>query len=176
MTQWNPSQQQLLDMWQKHMYSEFVLKDVDMALSTMTDDPYVLCVPVGNGGYGQAGVRRFYGEQFFTGMPADIQSTQVALTIAENTLIEESVISFTHDIPMAWMLPGVGPTGRRVELAFIGVISFHDGKICSERLYWDQASVLVQLGVIDRGTPAVCGVEPARLLQDPSKLAGRTLA
>lgn len=164
------SQQQLLNVWQQHCYAEFVAKDVDLALTSMTDDPYVLCVPVGTGGYGVAGVRRFYGEEFFPGNPPDIKLTTVAQTIAEQTLIEEAVISFTHDIMMPWILPGIAPTGRAVEFAFIGVIGFRGDKIVSERLYWDQATLLVQLGVLDPATPTVRGVEAARLLLDRSRL------
>ena len=170
MQPWSESQQQRLNVWQQHCYAEFVAKDVDLALTTMTDDPYVLCVPVGTGGYGIAGVRRFYGEDFFPVNPPDIKLTTVALTIAEQTLVEEAVISFTHDIMMPWLLPGIAPTGRAVEFAFIGVIGFRGDKIVSERLYWDQATLLVQLGVLDPATPTVRGVEAARLLLDPSRL------
>ncbi len=171
MSNWTSSQQALLDVWQKHLYSEFAVKDVDMALSTMTDNPYVICVPVGKGGYGQRGVRRFYADEFFVGMPVDTKMTPVAQTIADNTLIDESVMSFTHDVPMEWLLPGIAPTGRPIEFAMIAVISFEDGKIASERLYWDQATMLVQLGVIDPATPSVRGVEAAKLLLDPTKLS-----
>lgn len=172
MTQWTAAQQALLDMWQRHTYAEFALRDVDMALATMTADPYVLCVPVGRGGHGQAGVRRFYSEEFFAGIPADLKSTSVALTIAEDTLIEESVLSFTHTAPMPWMLPNVPPNGRSIEFGFIAVISFQGGKIRSERMYWDQATILAQLGVLDPATPGVGPVDAARLLIDPSPLAG----
>jgi carboxymethylenebutenolidase len=166
-----PSKQALLDVWQKHLYAELALKDVDMALSTMTDNPYVLCVPVGTGGHGADGVRYFYGEEFFRGVPADTKTTTVAQTIADNVVIDEWVVSFTHDVPMEWMLPGIAPTGRSVELAMITVITFEDGKIASERLYWDHATLLAQLGVIDPATPSVRGAEAAQLLLDPSKLA-----
>lgn len=171
MTARSPSQQKLLDVWQQHLYAEFAAKDVGMALSTMTEDPYVVCVPVGRGGYGLAGVRRFYAEEFLPCNPADMKLTPIAQTIADGTLVEESVISFTHDIAMPWLLPNVAPTGRVVEFGMVGVISFRGDKICSERLYWDQATLLVQLGLIDPKTPSVCGAEAAKLLLDPSKLA-----
>jgi carboxymethylenebutenolidase len=160
----------LLEVWQTHLYAELALKDVDMAMSTMTANPYVLCVPVGKGGYGAEAVRYFYGEEFFRGVPADTKTVTVAQTIAANVVIDEWVASFTHDVPMAWMLPGIAPTGRAVELAMITVVSFEGGKIASERLYWDHATLLAQLGVIDPATPSVCGIEAARLLLDPSKI------
>jgi carboxymethylenebutenolidase len=167
------SQQALLDVWQQHLYAEFALKDVDMALATMTDNPYVICVPVGKGGYGVEGVRQFYAQEFFRGMAADTKMTPVAQTIADAVLIDESVIAFTHDVPMEWILPGIAPTGRWVEFAMIAVISYANGKIASERLYWDQATLLAQLGVIDPATPSVCGPEAAQLLLDPAKLAAK---
>ena len=165
------AQQKLVDVWQQHLYAEFAVKDVDLALSTMTEDPYVLCVPVARGGYGKGGVRRFYAEEFFPNNPADMKVATVAQTVADSVLIDESVISFTHDIAMEWILPGIAPTGKFVEFAFVGIISFEGGKIASERLYWDQGSLLLQLGVIPAGTPALKGAESARLLIDPSKLA-----
>ena len=166
-----PKQPSLIDVWQQHLYAEFAVKDVDLALSTMTDNPYVLCVPVAKGGYGKAGVRRFYGEEFFPCNPLDMKVTPVAQTVAESVLVDESVISFTHDIRMDWLLPGIAPTGKHVEFAFVGVITFEGGKIQSERLYWDQGSLLLQLGVLPKGTPSLQGVESARLLVDPSRLA-----
>ncbi len=167
----SPAQRRLLEVWQQHTYAEFALKDVSLALATMTEDPYVLCVPVGKGGYGREGVRRFYADEFLPNNPPDIQMRTVALTVADDTLVEESVISFTHSVPMEWILPGVPPTGRPVEFGFVGIIGFRDGKIHSERLYWDQATILLQLGLLDASLPALRGAEAARLLLDPSKLA-----
>ncbi len=160
----------LLEVWQTHLYAEFAQRDVDLALSTMTDDPYVICVPVGRGGHGRAGVRRFYAEEFFRGIAPDTQMTPIAQTIAESTLVDESVISFTHDVPMEWLLPGIAPTGRKLEFAMIAVISFEAGKIASERLYWDQATLLVQLGILDPATPSVRGADVVSLLLDPRRL------
>lgn len=165
-----PAQQKLIDVWQQHLYAEFAVKDVGLALSTMTESPYVLCVPVGRGGYGKGGVRRFYAEEFFPNNPADMKITPVAQTIADSVLVDESVISFTHDRAMDWMLPGIPPTGRPVEFAFVGIITFEGDKIQSERLYWDQGSVLLQLGILDSSIPALRGAESARLLLDPSRL------
>jgi carboxymethylenebutenolidase len=72
---------------------------------------------------------------------------------------------------MDWMLPGVAPTGKRVEVPLVAIIRFRDGKLAHEHIYWDQASVLVQLGLIDSSKLPVAGVETARKVLDPTLAA-----
>jgi carboxymethylenebutenolidase len=72
------------------------------------------------------------------------------------------VFKFTHTIPMDWMLPGIAPTGKRVEVPLVAIVQFRDGKLAHEHIYWDQASVLVQLGLLDGRNLPVAGVESAR--------------
>jgi carboxymethylenebutenolidase len=158
------SGQQLLAVWQQHTYSEFVLRDAPGALQTMTDNPYVLMVPIATGGRGREGVLDFYATKFLAQLPADLIPTSISQTIAEDTIVEEAVYAFTHDQAMDWMIPGVPATGKRIEMAVIGVIKFENGKIASEHLYWDHASILAQLGVIDRTQVPVQGAESARTL------------
>ena len=160
------SQQAMVDLWQKHLFAEFVTKNVEDALATMTEDAHVLHIPVLTGGVGKDEVRTFYTHSFIPQIPPDIASTLVSQTIGHNRLVEEAVYTFTHTLAMEWMLPGIAPTGKRVEVAVVGIIQFRDGKIEFEHLYWDQASVLVQLGLLDARTPAVVGVESARKILD----------
>ncbi len=157
----------LLAVWQQHVFAEFVAKDVEAALATMTDDAHVLLVPVGTGGRGKAAVRAFYSGSFIPQVPADLVATPISQTIGEDTIVEEAVHAFTHDIPMDWMIPGVPPTGRRVEVAVVGIIKFRDGKVAHEHLYWDHASVLAQLGVLGAGA---LGAESARRVLEYSGL------
>jgi carboxymethylenebutenolidase len=152
----------LLAIWQQHVYAEFVTKDVEAALATMTDDAHVLLVPVGTGGRGKEGVRDFYGNSFIPNIPPDIVATPISQTIGEDCIVEEAVHAFTHNVPMDWMIPGVPPTGKRVEVVVVGIIKFRDGKVAHEHLYWDHASVLTQLGLLDAATPGVLGAESAR--------------
>lgn len=154
-----------MDLWQQHVLAEFVHKDAEAALATMTDDTHVLLVPAGVGGFGKDDVRRFYTESFIPHVPPDLVPLPISQTVGTDRLVEEAVYRFTHSIAMDWMLPGIAPTHRPVELAMVGVIEFRDGKIASEHLYWDQASVLLQLGVIPADTPAVGGHEGARRLR-----------
>jgi carboxymethylenebutenolidase len=84
------------------------------------------------------------------------------------------VFEFTHTSKMDWMLPGVEPTGKHVKVALVVIVHFRDGKLAHEHIYWDQASVLAQLGLIDASTLPVAGVESAEKVLNP-KLASNTL-
>jgi len=160
-----PYQQTMLATWQQHTYAEFVLKDADAALATMTENPYVLAIPSGTGGTGRIGVREFYARQFLPYIPPDFDLTSLSQTFGFDRIVEEFVIRFTHTLDMDWMLPGVRATGRRVEFALVGVIQFDAGKVAHERLYWDQATVLSQLGVLDHPAAAAGVGSAARLLK-----------
>ena len=157
------SAQTMLETWQKHLDAEFVTKDLDGALATMTEDAYVLLVPSMTGGRGKAGVRRFYGEDFIPNVPPDLMPTPISQTVGDR-LISEAIYRFTHTIAMPWMLPGIAPTNRRVEVPLMAVVGFRDGLIAHEHLYWDQAAVLVQLGLLDPEGLPIGGVDAARKL------------
>jgi len=161
-----PAAHPLLAVWQQHTYAEFVTKDVEAALATMTEDAHVLLVPVGTGGRGKPAVRTFYADSFIPNVPSDINAVTISQTIGQDILVEEAFYSFTHSIPMEWMIPGVPPTGKRIELALVGVIGFRDGKIAFEHLYWDHATVLAQLGLLDPQTPGVLGAVGAQRLME----------
>ena len=163
-----PNQQALSDLWDAHVRSEFATKDARAALDTMTPDAYVNHVPVLTGGVGKEQLGEFYANHFIPQMPADTEIIPISRTIGLERLVDEMVIRFTHDIEMEWMLPGVAPTGKRVEVATVAVITFRDGKLYNEHIYWDQASVLVQLGILDATTLPVAGVETARKVIDPT--------
>jgi carboxymethylenebutenolidase len=153
----------MLATWQQHTYAEFVLKDADAALATMTENPYVLAVPSGTGGIGRIGVREFYARQFLLNISPDFDLTSLSQTFGSDRIVEEFVIRFTHTLDMDWMLPGVRATGRGVEFAFVGIIQFDAGNVAYEHLYWDQATVLSQSGVLDHPL-ATAGVGSAAQL------------
>jgi carboxymethylenebutenolidase len=108
-------------------------------------------------------------------MPADTEIQRISRTIGTDRLVEEMIFRFTHTIEMDWMLPGIAPTGKRVECAIVAIVSFRDGKLAREHIYWDQASVLVQLGLIDPSTLPVAGLETARKLADPTLRANQLI-
>jgi carboxymethylenebutenolidase len=155
------------------VYAEFVTKDVEAALATMTEDAHVLLIPVGTGGRGKAAVRTFYATSFIPQIAPDTVVTPISQTIGTDYLVEEAVYSFTHTLPMDWMLPGVAPTGRRVDVAVVGIIKFRGGLVAHEHLYWDQASVLVQLGLLDAQQLPVLGAESARTVLSYSDAQGQ---
>jgi len=150
-----------------HVAAEFVDMDLDATMATMTDEPYVNHVPVMTGGVGVDGVRQFYGDHFIGKWPKDIEITPVSRTVGEDQVVDELVLSFTHDIEMDQLLPGVAPTGKHVQLAFCVVVGFEGGKVAHEHIYWDQASLLVQVGLLDRSGLPVTGAEQAENVLDP---------
>jgi len=108
-------------------------------------------------------------------MPPDTELIPISRTIGNDQLVDEMVLKFTHTISMDWMLPRIAPTGRRVEVALVVVVRLRDGKLAHEHIYWDQASVLVQLGLLDASALPIAGIESARKVLDPSEPSNRLL-
>src|SRR5437016_11285068 len=156
----------LARLWEEHTAHEFATRDTEATLATMVDDAYVNHVPVLTGGYGKDALRVFYSRDFIPSMPPDTTLTPISRTVGEDQLVDEMIFSFTHTQDMPWMLPGVAPTHRRVEVALVAIVRFRDGKLAHEHIYWDQASVLVQLGLLDPSELPVSGVESARKALD----------
>jgi len=162
------AQQALLRRWEEHLACEFTVKDAKAAIATMVEHPRVNHVPVMTGGVGRVELERFYRTHFIPQMPPDRERIPISRTIGKNRIVDEFVSRFTHTVRMDWFLPGVPPTGKRVEVAIIVVVEFDDdGRIVAERIHWDQASVLVQLGLLDPTGLPVAGVETARKVLDP---------
>jgi carboxymethylenebutenolidase len=156
-------------LWEEHTRYEFETRDVAATMQTMVPDPYVNHVPVMTGGVGQRDLARFYAHHFIPKCPADIKLVPVSRTIGPDRLVDEMVVSFTHDVEIDWMLPGVPPTGRHVEVPIVAIVNFRGDKLYHEHIYWDQASVLVQIGLLDpKGLP-VAGIETAEKLLDETR-------
>jgi carboxymethylenebutenolidase len=151
----------------EHVAAEFVDRDLDATMATMTEDPYVYHLPAMTGGVGRDQVRSFYGQHFIGKWPEDIEIAPVSRTVGDEQVVDELVLSFTHDIEMDQLLPGIAPTGRHVQLAFCVVVKFEDGKVAHEHIYWDQASLLVQVGLLDPAELPVTGAEQAENVLDP---------
>jgi len=165
----NPTtaQQRLSDLWEEHVQHEFLTRHAEKTLATMVEDAYVNHIPVLTGGSGLDELREFYSKRFIPQMPPDTEMTPVSRTIGEDQLVDEMVFKFTHTIPMDWMLPGIPATGKRVEVPLVAIVRFRDGKLAHEHIYWDQASVLVQIGLLDPAQLPVAGVETAQKVLDP---------
>lgn len=149
-------------LWEEHTQHEFATRDTEATLATMVDDAYVNHIPVLTGGRGKAELREFYSRDFIPNMPPDTTLTPISRTVGTDQLVDEMIFAFTHTQEMPWMLPGVAPTGKRVEIPLVAIVRFREGKLAHEHIYWDQASVLKQIGLLtDPGLP-VWGVETAR--------------
>jgi len=162
------AQEYLRRLWEEHVRHEFDTHSTEDTLATMVEDAYVNHIPVMTGGVGQDELREFYSKRFIPQMPPDTEMTPISRTIGNNQLVDEMVFKFTHSIRMDWMLPGLAPTGKRVEVPLVAIVQFREGKLAHEHIYWDQASVLVQLGLLKAGTLPVAGIESARKALDPS--------
>jgi len=162
-----PEQQLLNDIWEAYLGEEFSTRDTEATINTMVADAYVNHIPVMTGGVGHNQLREFYSRHFIPKMPPDTEIVPISRTIGIERLVDEIVFRFTHTLEMDWMLPGIAPTGKRVECGLVVIVHFRGGKLSSEHIYWDQASVLAQIGLIDTSCLPVVGVESAKKLADP---------
>jgi carboxymethylenebutenolidase len=160
-----PEQQFLNDLWEKHLREEFTTHDTNATLDTMVPDAYVNHIPVLTGGVGREQLREFYSRHFIPRMPPDTEIVPVSRTIGTERLVDEMIFRFTHTLEMDWMLPGVAPTGKRVECALVVIVHFREGKLAHEHIYWDQASVLKQIGLLTDESLPVHGAETARRVE-----------
>lgn len=155
-------------LWEAHRACEFETRDADETMKTMVPEPYVNHIPTLTGGTGQKLLRRFYANHFIPKNPEDIKGIPISRTVGADRVVNEVILCFTHDTMMDWMLPGVEPTGKYVEIPFVSVIHFRGDKLYNEHIYWDQASVLVQLGLLDPTGLPITGVATAKKVFDPS--------
>jgi carboxymethylenebutenolidase len=169
------SPEALEQLWEAHLKYEFFTRNAEDTISTMVEDAYVNHIPVLSGGIGRDALREFYSKQFIPQMPPDTEIVPLSRTVGKDQLVDEMIVKFTHSVLMDWMLPGIAPTGKRVEIALVTVVRFRDGKIAHEHIYWDQASVLVQLGVLDPVGLPIAGVETARKAQFPASIPSNRL-
>ena len=153
-------------LWDKHCEYEFGTRNVDDTMSTMVAEPYVNHIPTMTGGVGYKQLHHFYSDHFVNSNPPDTALTPISRTVGATQVVDEMLFTFTHTTEIPWMLPGVAPTGKRVEVPLLAVIKFRGNKLYHEHIYWDQASVLVQVGLLDPKLLPVVGIETARKLLD----------
>jgi carboxymethylenebutenolidase len=156
----------LAALWEAHCRHEFETRDVDATMATMVARPYVNHVPTMTGGVGHDQLKRFYKYHFIGGNPADTALKPISRTVGADQIVDEMLFCFTHTSEIDWMLPGVPPTGRRVEIPLVAIVRFEGDKVAHEHIYWDQASVLVQVGLLDSKGLPVGGIETARKVAD----------
>jgi carboxymethylenebutenolidase len=150
--------------WDQHLASEFAAQSPEQALATMTAEPYVNVVPLMIGSRGRDETRDFYANHFLSQLPPDLETVPVSRTIGQSRVVDELILRFTHSMRLDWILPGIAPTGRRVEIPMVAIVQFKGDKVAHEHIYWDQASVLVQVGLLDRTLPVRGGEIAAQVL------------
>lgn len=174
METFSKAQQKLIDVWDAHTASEFAHKNADEAIATMTDHPVLIHVPVNTGATGKEPLRKFYAEIFIPQMPEDAELELLTRTVGGNRIVDEFILHLTHTVRMDWFAPGIEPTGKRLAVPHVGIIAFESGLIASEHIYWDQATVLKQMGVLDEDLPVLGSEQGARLL-DPAAPANQLI-
>mmetsp|Transcript_8625 Transcript_8625/g.15925 ORF Transcript_8625/g.15925 Transcript_8625/m.15925 type:complete len:237 (+) Transcript_8625:32-742(+) len=163
-------------LWEEHMKYEFVPgeKSTSKTMDTMVDEPYVNHIPTLIGGMGKDRLRHFYHNHFiFKNVPMAI--TPVSRTVGNTQLVDEMVIEFNHTDTVDWLVPGVPATGKNVKFPLVAIVRFRcqsdETDICKlahEHIYWDQATILKQLGLIDlEGVLDVSGQEQAEKVLAP---------
>ncbi len=158
----------LVALWEQHCYYEFAARNVSDTMATMVAEPYVNHLPTMTGGVGASELSRFYQWHFVNANPPDTKLIALSRTVGATSLVDEMLFCFTHTSEIDWMLPGVAPTGRYVEIPLVAIVKFRGDKLHHEHIYWDQASVLVQIGVLDPTGLPIAGIETAKKLVDES--------
>ena len=164
--------QNLVQLWEEHTKHEFATRDTEATLATMVDDAYVNHIPVMTGGNGKNALRQFYSRDFIPTMPPDTTLTPISRTVGEDQIVDEMIFSFTHTHEMPWMLPGIAPTNRRVEVPLVAIVHFRGDKLAHEHIYWDQASVLKQIGMISDSRLPVFGADTAHKVSNAKASGG----
>ena len=162
-------------LWERHLDYEFATRDTDKTMATMVAEPYVNHIPTMTGGTGADALSRFYTEHFIPKMPKDTTLTPLSRTVGADRVVDEMIFSFTHNEEIDWMLPGVAPTGKKVSVPLVAIVAFRGDKLHHEHIYWDQASVLVQIGLLEPGGLPVGGVETAHKAADETLPSNRLI-
>ncbi|KAL0259518.1 hypothetical protein SLS55_005255 [Diplodia seriata] len=143
--------------WEENEEHKFRTPNSAKLLSTMTDlrKPHVTFTPTMTGAKGKEDLARFYNEYFLPSIspradpPTGLKTRLISRTIGVDRIVDELLISFKHVQSMPWILPGIPPTNLPVEIVLVNIVALRGAKIYSEHVYWDQAAVLVQVGLLD---------------------------
>jgi carboxymethylenebutenolidase len=158
----------LVALWEEHTRLEFEKRDTNATMATMVAQPYVNHIPTMTGGVGYQQLKRFYAYHFIPINPPDFRLTPISRTVGSDTIVDEFIVHFTHTTEIDWLLPGIPPTGRAVEIPTVAIVKFEGDKLAHEHIYWDQATVLVQIGLLDPHGLPVAGAETAHKVMDKS--------
>ncbi|MFD3590715.1 nuclear transport factor 2 family protein [Streptomyces sp. NPDC058683] len=159
--------EEMVALWEQHTAYEFVVKDADLAVATMVEDASVMHLPTMSGGFGKKYLRGYYRDIFIPGIPQNTITETVDRSVGDDFLVEEIIMRMPHDQEIPFLLPGLAPTGRTIEVPLVAMVKFRDGLMASERLYWDQVAVFTQVGLIAaEGLPMAEFTEVTRFLRE----------
>ncbi|KAJ6189913.1 hypothetical protein N7519_004821 [Penicillium mononematosum] len=139
--------------WDEHTYYEFEVRSVEKTMATMVSEPYVNHVPTLTGGIGRARLSHFYLNHFIFNNPDDTALELISRTVGTDRIVDEFIFVFTHVKEIDWMIPGIPPTGNHVRVPFTSVVNIRGDRLFHEHIAWDQATVLVQLGLLPEYLP-----------------------
>jgi len=165
----------LVALWEAHCRSEFETRDVDATMASMVAEPYVNHIPTMTGGVGHEALKRFYTNHFIGANPPDFAMIPISRTVGADRIVDEFLVRFTHTTQVDWMLPRIAPTGRPVEIPMVAIVQFQGDKLAHEHIYWDQAAVLVQVGLLDPAGLPVTGADQAQKVLDKALPSNRLL-
>jgi carboxymethylenebutenolidase len=120
--------------------------DLERAMALVTDDVALSMLPVGSGARGADELRRHLADDVLPHQPADLATRRVSRTGDRWRVVDEELVSFTHDRELPWLLPGLAPTGRRVEVLAISLVTVRQQRVAEHRTLWDHHGLLAQLG------------------------------
>ncbi|KAI1371472.1 NTF2-like protein [Hypoxylon crocopeplum] len=137
--------------FEQNVESKFYTRHLQQTLSTYSAhrSPHVTHIPTLTGGIGSEELQRFYSEFFIDRNPPSMKLTLLSRTIGTDRIVDEMHVAFKHTQEMPWILPGMPPTNKRVEVLVVSIVALRGGRLYYEHVYWDQASVLVQVGLLD---------------------------
>ncbi|XDG09815.1 hypothetical protein ABKA04_009430 [Annulohypoxylon sp. FPYF3050] len=161
---------------EQNVEGKFYMRDLQQTLSTYSahKSPHVTYVPTLTGAIGTEELQRFYSEFFLDRNPPSMKLTLLSRTVGADRVVDELHIAFKHTQEMPWILPGVPPTNKRVEILVVSIVTLRGGRLYHEHIYWDQASVLVQTGLLDpKVVPTKAGERGLKRLPVVGKEAAR---
>ncbi|KAJ1704840.1 LEA domain protein [Aspergillus flavus] len=139
--------------WEEHTWYEFGDRSVEKTMATMVQEPYVNHIPTMTGGIGRARLSKFYLENFIFNNPTDTALELISRTVGTDRIVDEFIFSLTHNKEIDWLLPGIPPTGKQLRIPFTSVVNIRGDRLYHEHIAWDQATVLVQLGLMPEYLP-----------------------
>jgi hypothetical protein len=130
---------------------KFFSRSTSGTINTFTTNktPHVTHAPTLSGGIGAAELHRFYEDFFIPSNPPSLHMRLLSRTIGADRVVDELHVSFKHSQDMPWILPGIPATDKDVEVIIVSIVCVRGGKLYHEHVYWDQAAVLVQVGLLD---------------------------